>query len=197
MKRIPLIPTIIVGLAIAVMIALGLWQLRRGGEKEALLARYAQAEGLPPVAWPAVPPPDGRLLFRRAEGFCLEVTGWSERAGRNRAGQTGWRHIAACSTGAEGPGMQVDMGWSRDPKQAPRWDGGPVRGVIDSDREHLILLVSENAAPGLAPSAKPSLQDVPNNHRGYAVQWFLFALTAAVIYALALWWRKPKGGAPG
>ena len=27
---------------------------------------------------------------------------------------------------------------------------------------------------------------MPNNHLAYAVQWFLFALTALVIYAIAL-----------
>ncbi|MDB5686282.1 MAG: surfeit locus 1 family protein, partial [Rhizorhabdus sp.] len=39
---------------------------------------------------------------------------------------------------------------------------------------------------GLEPSVPPSIADIPNNHRGYAVQWFIFALTAAIIYAIAL-----------
>lgn len=186
MKKPPLVPTLIVGLAVAAMIALGFWQLRRAQWKEALLSRYAAAERLPAVAWPRTPPADGSLLFRRASGFCLQVTGWSARSGHNRAGQPGWRHIASCRTGAEGPGMQVDMGWSKD-SAAPRgWSGGPVSGVIDRDRDHLILLVSETAAPGLEPSAKPSPADIPNNHRAYAVQWFLFAGVALVIYGLAL-----------
>jgi cytochrome oxidase assembly protein ShyY1 len=168
------------------MIALGFWQIRRAHWKEALLARYAAAEGLPPVAWPNIPPTDGSLLFRRATGLCLEVTGWAARAGHDRAGHPGWRHIASCRTGAEGPGMQVDMGWSNQ-SAAPRdWRGGPVAGVIDSDRDHVILLVSDVAAPGLAPSAPPSPADIPNNHRAYAVQWFLFAAVAVVIYLLAL-----------
>ena len=61
-----------------------------------------------------------------------------------------------------------------------------MSGVIDSDRDHLIMLVSAAAAPGLEPSAKPSPADIPNNHRAYAVQWFLFAGVALLIYALAL-----------
>jgi surfeit locus 1 family protein len=196
-RRLPLVPTLLVGLAIAAMIALGIWQLRRAEWKEALLARYAAAEGSPPVAWPKVPPADGSLLFRRASGFCLEVTRWSARSGHNRAGQPGWRHIAACRTGAEGPGMQVDMGWSKN-SAAPRgWRGGAVGGVIDSDRDHIIMLVSDVAAPGLEPSAKPSPADIPNNHRAYAVQWFLFAAVALAIYLLALRRRQnplPTGG---
>lgn len=185
MRRLRPIPTIIVALAIAAMVALGVWQLRRAEWKDAMIARFAEAQHRPAIAWPAIPRPGDELLFRRAEGFCLEVTGWATRAGRNRAGQTGWRHIAACRTGAEGPGMQVDMGWSQDPKVHPRWRGGPVRGVIEGDRDHLILLVSDRAAPGFAASAPPSVADLPNNHRGYAMQWFLFAATALIIYLIA------------
>jgi len=32
--------------------------------------------------------------------------------------------------------------------------------------------------------------DIPNNHLAYAVQWFLFAGIAGVIYALALKRRR-------
>jgi cytochrome oxidase assembly protein ShyY1 len=82
--------------------------------------------------------------------------------------------------------MQVDMGWSNDSADPKAWRGGKVSGVIDSDRDHIILLVSDSAAPGLQPSARPSPEDVPNNHRAYAVQWFLFAGVALAIYVLAL-----------
>jgi cytochrome oxidase assembly protein ShyY1 len=47
-------------------------------------------------------------------------------------------------------------------------------------------LVAATAAPGLQPSAPPSIEQIPNNHRSYAVQWFAFAGIALVIYALAL-----------
>jgi cytochrome oxidase assembly protein ShyY1 len=33
-------------------------------------------------------------------------------------------------------------------------------------------LVAASAPPGLEPSAPPSLDQIPNNHRSYAVQWF-------------------------
>ena len=32
----------------------------------------------------------------------------------------------------------------------------------------------------------PSMDAIPNNHRFYAVQWFLFAAMAALIYFLAV-----------
>ncbi|MBM3928735.1 MAG: SURF1 family protein, partial [Sphingomonadales bacterium] len=36
----------------------------------------------------------------------------------------------------------------------------------------------------------PDLSAVPNNHLAYAVQWFLFAVVAAIIYAMALRRRR-------
>ncbi len=45
--RLPVIPTIVVAAAVAVMIGLGIWQIQRAGEKEKLLADYARAGTLP------------------------------------------------------------------------------------------------------------------------------------------------------
>ena len=54
-RKLPLVPTIIVAAAVAVMIGLGVWQLRRAGEKSRLLEQYAAAEKLPPIAYPTMP----------------------------------------------------------------------------------------------------------------------------------------------
>lgn len=188
----PLWSTLIVGLACVTMIALGLWQLRRAEWKEGLLARYVAAEGKPAIGFPTVPPTDGSLLFRRASGICLQPTSWSARAGSSRDGQSGWRHLALCRTGAEGPGMLVDFGWSRDYQAPSGYRGGPVTGVIDSDRDHILLLVADVPAPGFAPSALPSPTNIPNNHRAYAVQWFAFAAVAAATYIVALRHRRRR-----
>jgi cytochrome oxidase assembly protein ShyY1 len=180
------------------MTGLGVWQLQRMGEKEALIARYRQASSLPPVAWPRVPPADDSLLYRKAQGFCTEVVGWRAKAGRNVAGDTGWSHIASCRTGGmEGPGMQVDMGWSKSSAAPAGWRGGEVSGVIAPDREFEIRLISTRAGPGLQPSAPPSPELTPNNHLYYALQWFFFALAAALIYRLALRKRQRKAGSGG
>jgi cytochrome oxidase assembly protein ShyY1 len=58
------------------------------------------------------------------------------------------------------------------------------------------MLVSDTAAPGLQPSEPPSLDDIPNNHFAYAIQWFIFAMLAVGIYAIALWRRKPTHTSP-
>ena len=192
--RLPFLPTLIVAAAVAAMIGLGIWQLRRAEWKEGLIDRYQAAAKLPPVAWPAIPPEGDELLYRRAAGFCLEPVGWRSVAGRSVDDEAGWSHVAACRTGAEGPGMQVDIGWSKS-SAAPQWRGGEVSGVIAPDRQHRIRLVSSTPAPGLKQSKPPSPLNVPNNHLLYAAQWFFFAIAAAVIYLLAL--RRRQREQPG
>jgi cytochrome oxidase assembly protein ShyY1 len=190
--RVPIVPTIVVAAAAAAMVWLGIWQLHRATWKTGLIARYETNAKLPPVAWPAVPPQDDHLLYRHAAGFCLQPVAWREIAGRNLKDEPGWSHIASCRTGgAEGPGMEVDAGWSTSP-QSPQWRGGPVSGLIVPDRKHRIRLVAVTAAPGLVPSKPPSPEDMPNNHLFYAFQWFAFALAALIIYLLAL--RKRRLG---
>jgi cytochrome oxidase assembly protein ShyY1 len=185
--RLPIIPTIVVVVAVATMIGLGVWQLQRARWKEGLLARYATAETLPPITWPTSPLRDDQLpLFRHATGVCVKPVGQRAAVGENRAGDPGYAHIVDCSTGAEGPGMSVELGWSQDPNAKVNWTGGPVSGIIAPDRRNRMRLVAASAPPGLQPSAPPSLQSIPNNHRSYALQWFAFAAIALVIYALAV-----------
>ncbi|HEV2746456.1 MAG TPA: SURF1 family cytochrome oxidase biogenesis protein [Allosphingosinicella sp.] len=183
--RFPFLPTLLVTASVAAMANLGFWQLDRKQQKQALIAQYRANAALPPIAWPAVPPADGSLLYRRATGFCLEPAGWRAAAGRNAAGETGWIHIAACRTGAERPAMQVNMGWSRSGTAPVGWRGGRVSGVIVPDRLHQIRLDSAVPAPGLQAAARPAAPS-PGNHLSYAIQWFFLAAAAAVIYGLAL-----------
>lgn len=184
------------------MIALGVWQLGRADEKAALLIQYAGASAKPEMAFPAIAT-DSKLWFRRASGLCLEPVSVTVEPGRSSKGVGGWRHIAQCRTGAEGPGMVVDIGWSKRFDVKPVWTGGQVAGVIAPQPDHRsviaksfgraapgLMLVSNIPAAGLEPSAPPSLEDVPNNHSAYAVQWFLFAGIAALIFALALRRRR-------
>lgn len=193
MRRLPLVPTLVVAAAVLAMIALGVWQLRRAGEKDRLLAAYAANRALPPIAWPTAPMAGEPPLFRRATGTCLQPVSRRAVAGRNPAGQTGYSHLVDCRTGAEGPVMRVDIGWSADPTARPRWTGGEVSGVIVPDRETRMRLVSGEGLAGLQPSVPPAIEDIPNNHRSYAFQWFAFAAIAALIYALAL--RRRQGAA--
>jgi cytochrome oxidase assembly protein ShyY1 len=190
-KRLPLIPTIVVIGAVAVLVWLGVWQLQRAAWKENLLARYAQAEKLPPIAYPTVPLRDDQVpLFRHATGVCLRVAGRRAIGGENEAGEPGYVHILDCATGAEGPGLSVEVGWSKDPNAAVNWAGGPVSGIIVPDRRSRMRLVAASAPPGLQPSKTPDVSTAspvsPAGHRGYAATWFALAMIALIIYGLAV-----------
>jgi surfeit locus 1 family protein len=183
--RPPLLATIIVLAAVVTMIGLGVWQLRRAEWKDGVLRELAAAAHQPAVAYPAPPVADALPLFRRSAVTCLSVAGWRATSGRNRAGESGWIHVASCRTGAEGPGAQVVVGWSRDDAN-PAWAGGRVTGTIAPDSRSLIRLVADDAPAGLMPAAPPNIDSIPNNHRAYAVQWFAFAAIALVVYVVAL-----------
>lgn len=185
--RVPIVPTILVIAAAALMISLGIWQIHRAKWKEGLLAQYGQAQNLPPIAWPTQPVSSDQLpLFRHATGVCLRIIGHRAVAGENRAGEPGYSQIIDCATSSQASRMSVEVGWSKDPNAKVNWNGGPVSGIIGPDRLTGMRLVAASAPPGLEPAAPPSILNIPNNHRSYAVQWFAFAAIAVLIYVLAL-----------
>ncbi|MEO6432411.1 MAG: SURF1 family cytochrome oxidase biogenesis protein [Sphingomicrobium sp.] len=190
-RKVPIVATILVVLAIAAMIGLGVWQIQRAQWKQGLIARYAAAERLPPVTWPIVwPKADALPLFRYATGNCLSVVAKRSVAGANLQGETGYVQVVDCVTGREGPGMSVELGWSANPNAPVNWDGGPVSGVIAPDRRSQMRLVAATPPPGLERSRPPAVESIsattPAGHKGYAATWFAFAIIAAVIYVLAL-----------
>lgn len=190
--RWPLIPTVFVCAAVATMIGLGIWQLQRKGEKEALLSQYARAANLPAIAWPTIPTSRALPLFRKSSLMCVKVERWEAVSGTNIKGKPGIAHIALCHTGgAEGPGAKVALGWSERPVH-PVWAGGPVKGIIAPDNGALIRLVADTPPDGFEQLAPPSTDSIANNHLLYAIQWFFFAAAAAVIYVLAL--RRRQAG---
>lgn len=208
MKRPPFLASLIVTLAVALMIALGLWQLSRMAEKEAAIASYRANLNRGDIAFPRLPPVGEDQLFRKSAVTCLSVADWTVEAGRTADGDTGFRVIAHCVTGAEGPGALVVLGVADRPDVKPAWSGGTVHGTITTARDTRNLfarsfgrgappapmLVSDSGLAGLKAPARPDPASVPNNHLAYAVQWFLFAATALIIYLLA-WRRKLRDAA--
>lgn len=202
MKRVPIVATILVTFAAAAMIGLGIWQLQRREQKLALLAVLTANPTKPPIALPS-PPIGDDLLFRKAGAFCLKPVSFV----LDGAGKAGFRVIARCATGAEGPGFSVQLGTTHDPEFKPKWTGGKVSGMIshapsgvpliamlfEKSPPKELMLVADTPAPGLAANEMPSIESIPNNHLAYAVQWFLFAAVAVIIYLLALRRRARKG----
>jgi surfeit locus 1 family protein len=192
-RKVPLLPTLIVAAAVATMIALGVWQLQRKHWKESLLARYQAAVSMSAdVPWPRSPAEVERALYRHARLSCDQVTGVSAVAGTSAQGASGWAHVAHCRLDGGGE-ADIALGWSREPADVA-WPGGEVSGFVAPGGKGARLVAAPPQA-GLAQLAPPDPADLPNNHLSYAVQWFFFAATAAVIYVLALRkrWREADG----
>lgn len=203
MRRLPLLPSLIVAAAVATMIGLGVWQLGRADEKATMLAQYARAAALP--ALDLDPLLDRRqadlppLAFRRVLVSCHARGVEPElRGGRSRGGRSGYSWFVPCRPGEAGWGgrLVVNAGWSALPQQGRQLTlDGPVAGTLGAVREEgRIVVTAAAAAPRLEPSAPPRLDDIPNNHLAYAFQWFFFAAAALVIYVLAL--RRRLSRAP-
>jgi surfeit locus 1 family protein len=204
MRRLPLVPTLVVAVAVAAMVWLGFWQIRRAHWKEAMLAEYAAAEAMPAVdldplldGHTRLPP----LSFRRALITChARDADVDVRAGRSDADVPGQAYYVACRPGAAGLAgrIRVNAGWAAQPDALRRLslDGliAGRLGLVEADGP--VTLTAATAAPPLAPAQGPSIENIPNNHRLYAAQWFFFAAAALVIYLIALR-RRPAGAKPG
>ena len=187
-RRFPWVATVVVVLAVAVMVALGFWQLHRLKWKEGLLVRYAAASQMHDrVSWPQRGGDIPDVLYRRSELDCVSTSDATAVSGRSADGRAGWAHMLTCHT-ADGLAAPVVLGWSSDPA-ARAWAGGVVTGVLAPGGTPPVRLVADPPLAGLTANAAPDPRDLPNNHFSYAVQWFLFAGTALVIYAIAVWKR--------
>jgi surfeit locus 1 family protein len=194
MKRLPVVPTLMVAVMLPVLIALGLWQLQRAQWKDALLERLVANSTAPLVDLVALPrEADG---FRHVRVVCtgtqaLGIGG----AAPTTAGFGGFRHTARCMRPAGD--LIVSLGVARDPGlKVPQ--AGPatfVGRLIPSEGPGGFLLVSDVAAPGLVAEAPPTTDILPNNHLSYAGQWFGFAGVLALIYAIYLRAHFAKAGA--
>ncbi len=190
-RRLPVIPTLIVLVAVAIMVRLGFWQLDRLAQKEELLARYAAASEQAPLPWPQSAEARLKMDYRQSSVDCKRVIKTSMQAGRNAKSETGWSQLAFCETAAGFSHVEVVLGWSKQP-QPVAWGGGSVTGTFRVIGQVNARIVADPPLAGLEANARPDPRDIPNNHLAYAVQWFLFALVALVIYALAL--RKRMRG---
>ena len=185
MRRIPVFATLIVGAAVATMIALGVWQLQRRDQKEALIARYARVETMSSaVPWPRDVAAAESALFRHAQVRCDRVLSQGATAGRNLSGTMGWAQTARCALDGGGEAT-IALGWTQAPVVQP-WAGGEIEGVVAPGEGDSVRLIAGKPPAGLEPLARPDPRDIPNNHFAYAIQWFLFAGVAAVIYGIAL-----------
>lgn len=204
MRRIPLLPTLVVALAVAAMVALGIWQIRRAHWKDGLLASYQASRNAPDLYGIPVGADPDAIAFRHAHILCRVTTKETIVGGTDGSGRTGFRNIVGCAL-IDGRVIMADLGWKAInarpvlPAIGQRIEGrgllipdavlarrvlGETKGLVP------LLLVLDGGVQGLSPSVPPSIETIPNNHISYAVQWFLFAGVALVIYLLALYRRS-------
>jgi surfeit locus 1 family protein len=197
--RVPVIPTIVVAAAIATMVALGFWQLGRGAERDQLKRAMIERPEMPVMDYPFDNPRNESYLYRKLRANCDEIFELNVVGGRDASGRTGWRQIASCLS-PSGQTFQSQIGVASKPDTVADWAGGSVEGiaVLAPDRrgfwerlaftppQRPLMIVADEPKAGLLPSQRPDPADYENTSWGYAGQWFFFALTALVIYILAL-----------
>ncbi len=181
MRRVPIVPTIVVAIAVAMMICLGFWQIARLHQKEAMLARYTAAQGSSAqMPFPFTSAETEAALYHRSTLDCVSASDPTSRSGRTAKGDAGIAQIVTCQLPG-GKTAQVVLGVAQTPAIVA-WNGGKVTGWIAPGPR----LIADPPQAGLAANARPDPRDIANNHLAYAVQWFFFAVVAVVIYMLAL-----------
>lgn len=112
MRRFPLGLTLVAGVAFAILIGLGVWQLERLAWKQDLLARVAALQVAParPIAEVlALAARGGDVEYRRVAADCM--AGSPPRDAYRyalRDGRVGWRLISACRLGPGSPRAPYD-----------------------------------------------------------------------------------------
>ncbi len=207
---------LIVGVAgVAILLSLGVWQLRRLEWKEAIIAEAATMIAADPVPLPAAPDPasdryrpvqtSGR--FTGEETFVLAST---------RDQGPGFHVIAAFET-ADGRRILIDRGfipeadrsqprpphaasitgnlnWPDDmtastpPHDAARdiWFGRDLPGIAAALRTDPVLVIARSdTGDGVMPV--PASAAFRNDHLQYALTWFGLAVVWAVMTVAFLW----------
>lgn len=206
---------------VAVLLALGFWQLQRLAWKEGVLTEIATRMEAAPSPVPLGPTELEHEYRRvRAEGVLLpgELHVYTSAPPRG----VGYRVIAAMEL-EDGRRVLLDRGFvPADEKDAPRYAGPlTVEGALlwpdesDSftnapDREKNIwfardvgqmaealgtepvMVVTEATDDPAAPMPLPVGVNISNDHLGYAVTWFGLAATWAVMTGYLLWRIKRR-----
>lgn len=155
---------------LAVLLALGLWQVQRAGWKAGLLARYQANSAAPPVDLAALPVDDlAGLEFRRVRLECEVMARGLTFAGGNAGGSAGQHLFVPCR--AADRTIAIDLGWL--PFRAPAPDLTGTRLVAAGVAR---TWQPATAMERLAGARRPSAADFP----GVDPRFFVQATTLAV-----------------
>jgi surfeit locus 1 family protein len=200
----------------AVLVSLGVWQLQRLAWKEAVLAEITARIAAAPVAVPDPADPQrdlylpvtaaGRLTgeealvlaSRKGDGAGFRVIAVLETgAGRRLLLDRGFLPEAGRDTPRRSPGGAVtgNLHWPDEVDRftpapdaaAGLWFARDVPALAAALATEPVLIVARSdTGDGIAPMPVDA-SGIPNNHLGYAVQWFGLAAVWAGMTLLYLW----------
>lgn len=191
--------------ALAVLISLGVWQVRRLAWKAEVLERVASAptSALLQVENVAAACSNGRdVEWSRLRVTCRPLASAAPRVVYAVIkGDIAWRGLHPCAVGASGIPLWIDrgvLGVGQGEVSAPAYRLPPpveVVGLLRSDESlpplggpltgHRLVAQAETPQPaGVRPVPVPP--EIANNHLGYAITWFGLAAALAGVYAAVL-----------
>lgn len=216
MRRI-LTPLIFGIVGCAILVNLGLWQLRRLEEKQGTLAQIQASIDADPVPLPATVDPTMKYLPVTVSGT---TTGAEIDVLSGTREQGGGYQIVSRFITDDGRAILLDRGFV--PQELRHAERGPVRLAVrgnlhwpeekgsatpEPNLDENIwfardvpamaqaldtqpILVVASFVEGDAQGVQPipvAIEGIPNNHLSYAVQWFLIAATWAGMTAALIW----------
>ncbi|MFN6925319.1 MAG: SURF1 family protein [Tabrizicola sp.] len=201
---------------VAVLLSLGFWQLRRMEEKRVYLDEIEARIGNAPIPLPAAPE-EGRDKFQavvaegRFTGEYLEVLAGQKGAspgvlvieafalpdGRRIMVQRGFIEEAARAVPRAPREARVEgnLHWPQDTnsftpppdERTGLWFARDVPAMAARLKTEPTLIVArEPTGDGITPMPVDT-SGIPNDHWGYAIQWFLLAATWAGMTGFLLW----------
>jgi surfeit locus 1 family protein len=212
MRRL-VVPTVSTVVMLAILLALGVWQLQRREWKHGLLAQIDAAEAAPAIPMPADPDPFEKVRIEGHLRTDLHALYGAEVRGDILGGQL----IMPLERSGADP-VLVDLGWVpnddiskmtlpqgavdgfvRPAEHAGMFSGtdspakrlfytldpGPIGASLGLARVAPFTLVAIGVPkPGVYPDPATELPRPADNHLQYALTWFGFAITLAIIFVL-------------
>lgn len=199
----------------AVLAGLGLWQLERLAWKNAALADISARIVADPVALPALPDPEADrylpvtatgsytgesldvLVSRREIGAGVRVIAVFETDGRRVLVDRGFVREGdrAAARGVDAASVTGNLHWPDEVDSftptpdatTGLWFARDVPAMATQlATEPLLIVARSPTAPGIEPMPVDT-SGIPNNHLGYAVQWFGLAAVWLGMTAYLLW----------
>jgi surfeit locus 1 family protein len=201
---------------VAILMSLGFWQLRRMEEKRVYLDQIEARIGNAPIPLPAVPeegPHKFQAVFadgtftgeylevlagqKGASPGVLVVEAFALEGGRRIMVQRGFveEEARGLPRAPHDAKVEGNLHWPQDtnsftPPPDPKtglWFARDVPAMAAALKaEPTLIVASADTGDGIVP-VPVDTSGIPNDHWGYAIQWFLLAATWAGMTVFLLW----------